>query len=58
MIRIYVYLEIMYYKGGLMSEEKVGDSDLSHFLRLSHLKLFRNSNYLSVDAQVCENQTK
>ena len=51
----------MYCEGGLISEgviEKVGDSDFAQFLRLSQLNIFRNSNYLSVDTQVCENQTK
>ena len=51
----------MYCEGGLISEgkiEKVGVSDFEYFMRLRHLKLFRISNYLSVDSQVCENQTK
>ena len=50
-----------YFGSCLISEGKIGKvgvSDFAHFLRLSHLKLFRISNYLSVDSQVCENQTK
>ena len=50
-----------YFGSCLISEGKIGKvgvSDFAHFLRLSLLKLFRISNYLSVDSQVCENQTK
>ena len=64
--RIYVYLEI-FGKCGSISESlwwwfwtfSLGMAPMwKHFLRLGHLYLFKHSNYLSVDAQICENQTK